>query len=50
MSRVRIGNQAIENGFTEYVCQDCCEKELEEYESLEAAKEDHYEAKRRGEL
>jgi len=36
--------------FTQYKCEDCCDEELIEYESLEAAKEDHDEAKRRGEL
>ena len=35
---------------TEYVCEDCCENELIEHESLEAALEDHDRAKRRGEL
>ena len=40
----------VEPCFVEYVCQDCCEKEQLEYESLEAAKEDHDTAKRRGEL
>ena len=36
--------------FTQYKCEDCCENELLDRESLEAAQEDHGMAKRRGEL